>query len=460
MESTKVHRGKIREVSSALLAVLTALLLVALWGASPVAAQECPENPCIGCHGDVETVHGNFNHGAAPSPGPVTLFADDGHDDAGWVGSKPYFAVTVACTTCHNTDLPTIHGGDCATCHPSPYNTLGIWGRGCQQGGCHVSYHTRSITSHLPFEDAYDPANDCSRCHGSNWVVTQSNCLNCHAAPLPGDVTPPVTTTDVLGGYVGPALIDFKITDSGKVGLGRTFYRLDGTTVKAAGKDLFVSTPGSHTLEYWSKDQFGNTEASHTVIFSITQDTTPPTTTSNAQTTYAQTAEITLTATDASTLGVKKTYYRINTGPIYAGTKVVIPATNETVVYTLYYWSEDWSGNVELMQSVRFSVTNGSAPGTIRLIWGDSDTSGSPCPDDPGAAAAWTIRRGDSNGPVVASGFSECPGWSGVNDVSVIAGPTPYQVVIDWWSDLYGYDQSAFPGVSVPTAGVVVPLHY
>ena len=91
--------------------------------------------------------------------------------------------------------------------------------------------------------------------------MTQSSCTNCHAAYGPGDVTPPVTSSDALAEYIGPAEIGFSITDNGKVGVGRTFYRLDGGAVTAAGKHLFITAPGQHQLDFWSVDQSGNTEA-------------------------------------------------------------------------------------------------------------------------------------------------------------------------------------------------------
>ncbi|MBI5443729.1 MAG: CxxxxCH/CxxCH domain-containing protein [Deltaproteobacteria bacterium] len=397
---------------------------------------------------------------AAPGSGPVTLFADTGHDDAGWIGDKPYFAVLVDCTTCHTTQLAAAHGNDCATCHPALYDTLGVWNKGCQQGGCHSTYHEDSTKAHLPFEDAYDPGNDCSRCHSQGMAVPQSSCLNCHAAYVPGDVTPPITNSNVWAEYIGPAKVDFSITDQGKVGLGRTFYRLDGGPVTAAGKNVFIAAPGLHGLEFWSRDQAGNTEsAPKNVAFRVVEDTVPPSTTSNAQATYYQSPVITLTATDASTLGVKSTYYRLDNGPVQTGTSVVVPTVNATTAHSLTFWSEDWSGNLETPKTVNFTVMSGN--GTLRLVWGASDAAGSPCPGDPEARATWTIRQGDASGPVVASGGGGCPNWSGVDDVAVPVGLVPYFVMVYWWDSVFGFfDQTPVPNVSLTMPGQVVPLRY
>jgi hypothetical protein len=434
--------------------LLTVLLVVGI-GVVPSVASLSQE--CIDCHGSFADVHGSVNHNAEPASGMVTIFADNEHDDTGWYGPKPYFAVSVDCGTCHASDLLAIHANRCATCHPSPYDTLKktTWGGGCQQGGCHSAYHADSTVAHSPFEDTFVYL-DCNICHDNSWAVPQSKCLNCHATYGAGDISPPVTSTNALTLYNGAAKIVFSITDNGKVGIGTTFYRLDGGP-ELTGSYVVVSAPGAHELEFWSVDQAGNIEAPKKIYFSIVEDTTPPTTTSDAKPTYTQGALITLTATDDSPQGVKNTYFFVNGGPTQIGTSVSIPATNGTVNYTLTFWSEDWSGNIEKQQSVSFTVTSGS--GTLRLVWGNSDASGSPCPSDPDASARWTIRSGSWSGPVVASGSGACPNWSGVDDVIVPVSATPYFVRVDWWeSDDEGVTH--FPNVYVTTPGQIIRLGY
>jgi hypothetical protein len=429
-------------------------------GGGPLVAPYEATSPkggnCTDCHGSFSEVHQNIDHDATPGSGAVLIFDDADHDDAAWGGERPYYDIDVNCTICHTTDLPAVHGNDCATCHTTPYDTLGgAWNGGCQQGGCHTSYHDDSTTAHYPFTDA-----DCFLCHDKNsWWPTQASCQNCHASYGPGDVTPPVTSSDALAQYVGPAKVGFSITDNGKVGVGRTFYRLNGGAAAAAGKYLFITEPGSYSLDLWSMDQSGNVEVQpKNVQFAVIEDTTPPTTSSNAKATYYQGAGITLTATDASTLGVKVTYYRLNDGPIQSGTWVGIPATTGTINYTLTFWSEDWAGNTEPEKSVNFTVASGT--GTLRLVWGDSDVSGSPCPGDPTADAGWTILKGGWWGSVIASGFDGCPDWSGVNEVPVPVGATQYTVIVAWWDRIGGYyDQTVFT-VDVTTPGQVVRLSY
>ena len=66
------------------------------------------------------------------------------------------------------------------------------------------------------------------------------------------------------------------MTDSGKIGVATTFYRVDGgPTVR--GDVAVVGTPGAHTIEFWSVDQNGNVETPHkSATFVTTADSTPP----------------------------------------------------------------------------------------------------------------------------------------------------------------------------------------
>jgi hypothetical protein len=222
-----------------------------------------------------------------------------------------------------------------------------------------------------------------------------------------------------------------------------------------------VAEPGAHSLEYWSMDQAGNVELSRNwVYFTVSEDTEPPSTTSDARASYTFGGTITLTATDNSTLGVKNTYYRLNDGPTETGTKIEIPATNGTVEYTLTFWSEDWSGNIETAKSVNFTVNSDS--GTIRLVWRNSDVTGSPCTSDPEAKARWTVRVDNWWGRIVRSGSDGCPNWSGVNDMTFAIGPTEYLVIVEWWDsewDSYTDEDGHFK-VKVTTPGEVIRLSY
>jgi hypothetical protein len=265
----------------------------------------------------------------------------------------------------------------------------------------------------------------------------------------------PVTDT-----YVGPASFDFLIMDNGKVGIGRTFYRLDNGPEIGATK-LFVddSIPGEHLLEYWSKDQSGNVETPKSFTFTIVKDTTAPVTTTNLtnNANYSSGLWGNLTATDsASTLGVKKTYYSLNGGSIKTGTRVWIPAsTSATTTHTLRFWSEDWSGNVETEKQITFTMRG---KGTLRLVFGDADSPTGYTPDYRFDYSMIIIKM---DGTVVATRDSSSTGsnWNGNDDFSLPASTTPYTVEIEWyWSDgeEEGYD--TFP--ANVNAGQTTTIHY
>lgn len=460
MDLYRTPRGKpqVDDKRLSMTFLVSVVMLVSIW-AAPSFAVECES--CIPCHGNLEDIHGDFNHSAALVSDRVVLFSNSGHDEEGRSGESPYFAPLIDCNICHNNNLPAAHGNDCATCHPTPYDTLGLWNKGCQQGGCHAFYHQDSIVSHLPWNNTGDAGNECSLCHfNGDQGPTEANCLNCHDEYKLNSSSLPLTTAkNVLLENYGPVKIDFTIKKSGKVAVGRTFYQLDDGAVTASGKNLTVSAPGDHELSYWSKDQNGNTESTpNFVSFSIYEDTTPPTTTSNVQPSYNNDAYITLTASDNSTLGVKNTYYRLNGGPTIKGNSIHIPVMNEEFTYTLTFWSEDWAGNLELQKSVTFTVKG--ATGIIRLVWADSefDPYSRPNSDD---WASWSVRKGSSSGDLVATGYGGGTNWDGVDDIRVPVSSTPYYVRIDWYYEPEDWrSKTIFSNVSVISSGQIVRLHY
>ena len=101
-----------------------------------------------------------------------------------------------------------------------------------------------------------------------------------------------------------------------------------------------------------------------------TADTTPPKTTSNAVTYYANSATIRLTASDNSGgSGIAHTYYRLNGAAQVASSTVRV---SKAGTYSLVYSSVDASGNVEAAHTVRFTViakpSSGGTPSTPASI--------------------------------------------------------------------------------------------
>ena len=186
---------------------------------------------CGTCHPAELEPHGYEaeQHTATLGSGYVLIFEARAHEG----DLQPDDAeVLVECSMCHTTDLNAAHGGRCVTCHPTPRDTYTEWNGSCQQGGCHPTFHDDTVAAHMSTDDPTAPPyyGDCTNCHGPSGSdpMSAQSCLNCHMALSPSDTTPPVTTSNAIAEYLGPALVRFSITDSGKIGVGTTFYRLDG----------------------------------------------------------------------------------------------------------------------------------------------------------------------------------------------------------------------------------------
>jgi len=180
------------------------------------------------------------------------------------------------------------------------------------------------------------------------------------------DTAAPVTTSDALASYVGTATITLVATDTGGSGVAHTYYRLDAGA-QAEGMTISTSVVGTHAVEFWSVDTAGNAETPHkTATFSIAapvgNDTTPPTTTSNAVASYATTATIILSGKDNRYgSGVSATYYRLDGGLRAAGTTVTVGAPG---THSLEFWSVDKAANEELPHKTATFLVDPLAPTT------------------------------------------------------------------------------------------------
>lgn len=81
------------------------------------------------------------------------------------------------------------------------------------------------------------------------------------------DGLPPVTSSDAVGGYKGDATITFDAVDA-VVGVDATYYSVDGGSY-VAGTSVTVTGEGWHTVQYYSVDALGQTEAVRSVDFEI-----------------------------------------------------------------------------------------------------------------------------------------------------------------------------------------------
>jgi hypothetical protein len=81
-------------------------------------------------------------------------------------------------------------------------------------------------------------------------------------------------------------------------------------------------------------------------------DVTPPTTLSDAKSTYVSSASIKLTPTDSGS-GVAATYYKVDAGVQLTGTTINVSGTGS---HTIEFWSVDVKGNVETHKTASFTI--------------------------------------------------------------------------------------------------------
>ncbi len=155
------------------------------------------------------------------------------------------------------------------------------------------------------------------------WSVdAQGNVETATTVTFVVDPTAPTTTSDAQPTYLLPATIVLTATDNaGGSGVSATHYTVDGGA-QQTGTQVMVSEDGPHTLEFWSVDEAGNVESHKTATFVI--DSTAPTTSSDAQFAYENTATVQLTASDGSGTGVAETQYSLDGGPGTPGTSVTV----------------------------------------------------------------------------------------------------------------------------------------
>ncbi|HEY5484355.1 MAG TPA: YCF48-related protein, partial [Propionibacteriaceae bacterium] len=192
------------------------------------------------------------------------------------------------------------------------------------------------------------------------------------SGPFAADAVAPTTTSDAHGAYVESATVMFTANDNaGGSGLAHTWSTVDGSGLLDAPVRT-VTGFGSHTLAFWSEDVAGNTETHRSVVLYISDpsipDTTAPVTTSDAVKYYANSATITLAASDDVAhggSGVAATYYILDGGAQVQASMVTVGAAG---AHALAFWSVDAAGIVEDAKTVTFTIvaspSSGGAPST------------------------------------------------------------------------------------------------
>ena len=328
---------------------------------------------------------------------------------------------THLCSECHATaELGVIHTAGCSTCHPDPAESAKPWDGNCATAGCHTVGSTAPM--HGQIDPAHTIGSQtCTEvgCHAGSGNVaaihTKEGCATCH-----GDgKTPTLTCTtdgchtsmaghgDVTATHASSVAngdVEFfdpstnhAQSESGEVIFNVQCSMCHGVTnlLSLHGNDCslchFGSAPPRDSFTTWGGTcQQGNchpsfhAEASpghdweygnytcdcHSYDTStpneefcgschfIGPDTTPPTSSADALSSYSGTAAVGVSATDNK--GVKASYYKLDGGAVRevgAGIVIVPPPSSGTSDHSLEFWSIDWAGNIELPhQFVDFSI--------------------------------------------------------------------------------------------------------
>jgi PQQ-like domain/Bacterial Ig-like domain (group 3) len=194
------------------------------------------------------------------------------------------------------------------------------------------------------------------------------------------DATPPSTqaalsgTPGVNGWYSTAVQVTLSATDSTS-GPGSSYYAVDGGLPQTYAGPFTLSTTGTHTVLYWSKDVADNVEAQHSIIVKV--DVSSPSTTASVSGNsnngwYQAPAQVTLTATDDAS-GVGSTFYTIDGGAAQTYSSPFNISAGG--IHSINYWSIDAVGNSENQQSLTVQIDD-TAPSTTISTSGTNGNNG------------------------------------------------------------------------------------
>lgn len=263
------------------------------------------------------------------------------------------------------------------------------------------------------------------------------------------DTAPPVTTSDAVPSYNGDAHIGLVATDppSGTIpsGVASTRFRIDGGAWQS-GLSVDVGAPASgaatHTISFYSVDKAANTEGVRSATFRVwARDTTPPSTTSDARSSYLGTATITLSASDGTGSGVASTRFSVDGGAEVSGTRVVVPSPPQgggRISRSVTFYSVDALGNTEGAHTITF--TQDPADLTAPTTTSDAvDTY-------PGSAQIRLYPTDAGGSGLAATYFTLDSGARQSGTLITVAGPTSgsaFHTLVFWSADGAGNVEAA-----------------
>lgn len=212
-----------------------------------------------------------------------------------------------------------------------------------------------------------------------------------------GYTDPPTTTlhTDPEAGGLtqwfraAPVVVSFDATrEPEALEVAATYFRYDGGETTTYSAPVLVSTPGSHTFQYWSTNAAGEAESTNTAAVGI--DATPPTASLDATGSYSGSATIRVSAFDAVS-GLDYVEMALDQDASWTRTGEV--STDSIGSHTVYARAHDIAGNVREVSAtfvvlvpldMRAPETTTNAPvatfypgtATIHLVAEDTGGSG------------------------------------------------------------------------------------
>ncbi len=188
------------------------------------------------------------------------------------------------------------------------------------------------------------------------------------------DKTAPATTITLnptspngTGGWYDGTSPTFTLSasDTGGTGVAMTKYQIDSGAITTYPGSAVSIPDGLHTVSYWSIDNAGNTETTHTTA-TIKVDTVNPSTTFSISPTspdgsngwYTSHPVFTLAATDGSS-GVATMMYQLDGGTAH---NYAVPVTIFDGQHTISYWSVDAAGNTETTHTTATIKVDAQAP--------------------------------------------------------------------------------------------------
>ena len=355
---------------------------------------------CEGCHGSDPHPDLAGAHTAAPAARTMTILGTG-------------FG-THACAECHAENvITTLHGGDCATCHPSPRDSLGTWDKGCAQGGCHTAGSSAPMHGNIDASHTAPPpsctaagchpggtnvaaiheSQGCDTCHGAG-KTPSTDCTSCHDTQAPhGDIAATHAATSWVTSPIVPLNDHYYEVPDASFPLGCSFCHMQNLLAAHNNNCALCHPNPRDTFTTWNRtcqqagchaqvhaaasDGHGSDGSScscHEVTGDWEQppsgtaqqmcrpchaapsgDGVPPSTSTDAKTVYgAGAVTIHLSATDnPGGLGVGGTSYRLDGAEATRGLTVTASGAG---THHLEYWSVDIAGNEEGHKSLDFAI--------------------------------------------------------------------------------------------------------